>query len=110
MTAQGTLTPARPLAAQAHALRAAAIFLEHAATAGLSVTVDASAFITVHVPDQLGDPAARAALVAALAAAADDSRTVRSIALGRRARYRTTGYGQLAGHPVTITTTGTEIR
>ena len=110
MTAQGTLIPARPVAAQAHALRAAAIFLEHTTTAGLSVTVDASAFITVHVPDQLGDPAARAALVAALAAEADGGQTVRSIALGCQARYRTTGYGQLAGHPVTITTTGAETR
>jgi hypothetical protein len=103
MTVGATVIPARPLAAQAHALHAAAIFLEHAATTGLSVTVDASAFITVHVPGDLGEPAARAALVTALAAAAR-GRTVRSIALGCRARYRTTGYGQLAGHPVTITT------
>ena len=110
MTARSTVIPARPLAAQARALHAAAVFIEHAATAGLSVTVDASAFITVHVPDQLGDPAARAALVAALAAAADDGQTVRSIALGCQARYRTTGYGQLAGHPVTITTAGATTR
>jgi hypothetical protein len=109
MTAGAALTPARPLAAQAHALHAAAVFLEHAATAGLSVTVDASAFIAICVPDQLGDPAERAALVAAVAAAAG-GRIVRSIALGCRARYRTTGYGQLAGHPVTITTTGAETR
>jgi hypothetical protein len=109
MTAGTALTPARPLAAQAHALHAAAIFLKHAATTGLSVTVDASAFITVQVPDQLGDPAARAALVTALAAAAG-GRIVRSIALGCAARYRTTGYGQLAGHPVTITTSGAQTR
>jgi hypothetical protein len=108
MTAR-TVIPARPLAAQAHALRAAAIFLERAATAGLSVTVDASAFITVRVPDDLGEPAARAALVTALATAAR-GRIVRSIALGCRARYCTTGYGQLAGHPVTITTTGAQTR
>ena len=62
----------------------------------------------VCAPDGLGDAAARAVLVTALAAAADDGRTVRSIALGCQARYRTTGYGQLAGHPVTITTTGAE--
>ena len=110
MTAAGALIPARPLAAQAHALHAAAIFIEHGGRAGLSVTVDASAFITVCVPDQLGDAAARAVLVTAMAAAADDGRTVRSIALGCQARYRITGYGQLAGHPVTITTTGAETR
>jgi len=110
MTAAGALIPARPLAAQAHALRAAAVFIEHAATAGLSVTVDASAFITVCVPDGLGDPAARTLLVTALAAAAEHGHTVRSIALGCRARYRTTGYGQLAGHPVTITTAGATTR
>jgi hypothetical protein len=110
MTAGAAVIPVRPVAAQAHALRAAAIFIEHAATAGLSVSVDASAFITVCVPDQLGDPAVRAVLVAALAAAADDGQTVRSIALGCRARYRITGYGQLAGHPVTITTAGAKTR
>jgi transcriptional regulator GlxA family with amidase domain len=110
MTAASALIRARPLAAQAHALRAAAIFIEHAATAGLVLTVDAGAFITVCVPDQPGDPAARAALVTALAAAADEGDTVRSIALGCQARYRITGYGQLAGHPVTITTTGAKTR
>ena len=99
----GSLIPARPLAAQAHALHAAAVFLEHGGTAGLSVTVDASAFITVHVPDQLGDAAARAVLVTALAGEASGD-TVRSIALGCTARYRITGHGQLAGHPLIITT------
>jgi|SRR5258707_2723336 hypothetical protein len=109
MTAAGALIPARPLAAQAHALHAAAIFIGHGQTAGLSVTVDASAFITVCVPDQLGDAAARAVLVTALATAAG-GQIVRSIALGCQARYRITGYGQLAGHPVTITTTGATAR
>jgi hypothetical protein len=109
MTAAAALIPARPLAAQAHALHAAAIFTGHGQTAGLSVTVDASAFITVCVPDQLGDAAARAVLVTALATAAG-GHIVRSIALGCQARYRITGYGQLAGHPVTITTTGATAR
>jgi hypothetical protein len=110
MTAARTVTPARPLAAQAHALRAAAMLIEHAGITGLLVEVDGTAFITVRVPDQLGDPPARAGLVTALAAAAGDGRTVRSIALGCPDRYRITGYGQAAGHPVTITTTGAQTR
>jgi hypothetical protein len=109
MTA-GTVIPARPLAAQAHALRAAAIFLEHAGTAGLAVSVDAAAFITVCVPDPLGDPGTRAALVTALTSVTNGGYVVRSIALGQRDRYRTTGYGQIHGHPVTITTTGARTR
>ena len=36
----GGLLPARPLAAQAHALRAAAAFIEQAGIPGLSLTVD----------------------------------------------------------------------
>ena len=110
MTTARTVTPARPLAAQAHALRAAAMLIEHAGIAGLLVEVDGTAFITIRVPDQLGDPAPRAAVVTMLAGAAYEGRTVRSIALGCRDRYRITGYGLAAGHPVTITTTGTETR
>ena len=98
------LTPARQLPAQVHALHAAAMFLQHAATSGLSVTVDGTAFITVSVPDQVGDPAARAMLVTALAGAADGGYVVRSIALTGQHRCRTTGYGHAAGHPLTITT------
>ena len=104
------LIPARPLAAQAHALRAAAIFIEHAATAGLSVTVDASAFITVCVPDQLGDPAARTVLVTALAAAADDGQDRAQHRAGLPGPLPHHRYGQLAGHPVTITTAGAKTR
>jgi hypothetical protein len=107
MTARDTLTPARPLAAQVHA---AAMFLHRAATAGLTVTVDEKAFITICVPGGLGDPAGRAALVTALAAAADDGHVVRFTALGRRDRYGITGYGRLAGHPVTFSTPRAETR
>jgi hypothetical protein len=110
MTAARTVTPAGPLAAQANALHAAAMLIEHAGIAGLLVEVDGTAFITVRVPDQLGGPAVRAALVTMLARAAGDGRTVRSIALGCRDRYRITGYGHAAGHPVTITTSGAETR
>jgi hypothetical protein len=104
MTARETLTPARPLPAQVHALHAAAIFLARAATAGLTVTVSDRALISIEVPAGAGDPAARAALVTALAAAADDGHVVRFTALGCRDRYGITGYGQLAGHPVTFIT------
>ena len=104
MTAGDALTPARPLSAQVHALHAAAMFLGHAATTGLTVTVDDRAFITVSIPGELGDPAHRAALVTVLAAAADNGHVVRFTALGCQDRYGIAGYGRLAGHPLTITT------
>jgi hypothetical protein len=93
------VTSSGPLAAQAHALHAAAVLLERAGIAGLLVSVDGTAFITFTIPDQLGDPAARTALLTALAATAEGG----SITLGRRAPYLT-GYGHAAGYPVTITT------
>ena len=58
MTPQdGGLLPARPLAAQAHALRAAAAFIERAGIPGLSLTVDDER-ITIQVPAAPGRPAA----------------------------------------------------
>ena len=70
MTPQdGGLLPARPLAAQAHALRAAAAFIERASIPGLSLTVDDER-ITIQVPGGLRGPASRAAAVTRLAAAA----------------------------------------
>ena len=70
MTPQdGGLLPARPLAAQAHALRAAAAFIERAGIPGLSLTVDDER-ITIQVPGHLAGPASRAAAVTRLAAAA----------------------------------------
>lgn len=110
MTARDTLTPALPLPAQVHALHAAAVFLQHAPAAGLTVTVDDQAFITIAVPGKLGDPARRAALVTALAAAADDGYVVRFTALGCQDRYGIAGYGRLAGHPVSITTPRSQAR
>ena len=97
----GGLLPARPLAAQAHALHAAAAFIEHAGIPGLSLTVDEGE-ISIQVPVHLADPASRAAAVALLAAAAG----------GRAARDdrpgRTLGWiradGQIAGHHVRIFT------
>lgn len=91
----GAVIPARPLAAQAHALRAAATFIEHAGIPGLSLTIDASG-ITIQVPAGLAGPGARAAAVLTLAAAAGGQAT----AGGRWV----TADGDLAGHPVHIFT------
>src|SRR2546430_1254244 len=63
------LLPARPLAAQAHALRSAACFIEQAGIAGLHLTIDEGQ-ITIQVPVCLAGPASRAAAVTLLAAAA----------------------------------------
>jgi hypothetical protein len=101
----GGLLPARPLAALAHALRAAATFIEHAGIPGLSLTVDEGQ-ITIQVPADLAGPASRAAAVTLLAAAAG----------GRAARDTrpgpTRGWiradGQIAGHHVRIFTAITE--
>src|SRR2546425_184509 len=62
------LLPARPLAAQAHALRAAARFLERTGMAGLSVTADDDGLLIISVPQHAGTPPARTAAVAVLAA------------------------------------------
>ena len=96
----GGLLPARPLAAQAHALHAAAAFIEHAGIPGLSLTIDDER-ISIQVPVHLR-PASRAAAVTRMAAAAG----------GRAARDdrpgRTLGWiradGQIAGHHVRIFT------
>ncbi len=100
----GELLPARPLAAQAHALRAAAAFVEQAGIPGLSLVIDDE--IVIQVPCALAGPAARTAAVARLAAAAG----------GRASREdrpgRTLGWiradGQIAGHRVRIFTAITE--
>src|SRR6266545_1297686 len=63
------LLPARPPAAQAHALRAAAQFLERTGMAGLSVTADDDGLLIISVPQHAGNPPARIATVAFLAAA-----------------------------------------
>ncbi len=104
-TAGGELLPARPVAARAHALRAAAAFIEHAGIPGLSLTIDDEQII-IQVPADLAGPAVRAAAVTLLAAAAG----------GRAARDdrpgRTLGWiradGQVAGHRVRIFTAITE--
>jgi hypothetical protein len=101
----GGLLPARPLAAQAHALRAAAAFIEQAGIPGLSLTVDAGQ-IVIQVPSGLAGPAARTAAVTRLAAAAGGQPA-------RDTRPGTTlgwirAEGQIAGHHARIFTPITE--
>ncbi len=95
MTARGPLIPARPLAAQVHALHAAAAFIEHAGIPGLSLTIDRDR-VSIQVPADLAGPAARTAAVALLAAAAGGHAT----AAGRWV----TADADLAGHPLRIFT------
>jgi hypothetical protein len=95
MTAGTSVIPARPLAAQAHALRAAAAFTGHAGIAGLSLIIDDDR-ITIQVPERLAGTDARIAAVALLAAAAGGHAS----AAGRWV----TADGDLAGHPVHIFT------
>jgi hypothetical protein len=89
------ILPARPLAAQAHALRAAAAFLERAGIPGLHLTIYLGQ-ITIQVPCDLAGPEGRTAAVSLLAAAAGGQVT----ADGRWV----TADGDLAGHPVRIFT------
>jgi hypothetical protein len=96
------LTPARPLAAQAHALRAAAALIERAGVAGLSLTIDDDR-ITLQVPVHTAGPAARAAAVTWLAAATG-GRAARDTTPGSRTRGWVFADGQLAGHAVRIFT------
>jgi hypothetical protein len=103
--AAGGLLPARPVAAQAHALRAAAAFIEQAGIAGLSLTVDEDR-IVVQVPSFLAGAAARTAAVARLAAAAG-ARAARDDRPGLT-RGWITADGQIAGHEARIFTAITE--
>ncbi len=101
-TAAGGLIPARPLAAQAHALRAAAAFIERVGLAGLSLTIDPDR-ITIQVPACLASPACRAAAVAHLATTAG-GRAARDTAPGSRIRGWVLADGEIAGHAVHIFT------
>ena len=93
------IIPARPLAAQAHALRAAAQFIERAGMAGLSVSAD-SRGIHVFVPESLGSPAARITAVTFLAATLG-SQPAR---IQTRAFALVSADGQIAGHDACIAT------
>ena len=103
--ASGGLIPARPLAAQAHALRAAAAFIEQAGIPGLSLTIDQDQ-ITIQVPAHLAGPPA----------GQPRSRRWPPLAGGQAARDMrpgpTRGWisadGQIAGHHARIFTAITE--
>jgi hypothetical protein len=83
--------------AQAHALRAAAAFLEHAGLAGLSVTADSDGSLVLRIPAPAGRTAAVAALAAAIGAPAPHRTVFRDCSWIASA-------GTLAGHPARITT------
>lgn len=102
ITSGSEVIPARPLAAQAHALRAAAAFIERAGIAGLSLTISDD-HITIQVPERLAGPAARTAAVAMLAAAAG-SQPARDTTPGSRTCGWVFAGGQVAGHAVRIFT------
>lgn len=97
----GELLPTRPLAAHAHALRAAAAFIEHAGISGLSLTIN-TGLITIQVPADLAGPDARTAAVTRLAAAAG-TQAVRDTRPGLT-RGWITADGLIAGHPAHIFT------
>jgi hypothetical protein len=101
----GGLLPARPLAAQAHALRAAAAFIEQAGIPGLSLAIDEGQ-ITIQVPEHLAGPAARTAAVTLLAAAAG-GHAARDTRPGPTRGWVSAG-GQIAGHRTRIFTAITE--
>lgn len=94
MTARAVV-PARPLAAQVHALRAAAAFLEHAGLPGLSLSVHEDR-VTIQVPASLAGLSARTAAVVTLAAAAG--------AQASPDRGWIIADADLAGHPLHIFT------
>ena len=89
----GGMIPARPLAAQAHALLAAAVFIEQRRDHRADLAVGSDR-ITILVPADLAGPAARTAAVAALAAAGAAGTTA-GTGLGHRRR-------DLAGHPARV--------
>jgi hypothetical protein len=95
MTARGGMIPARPLAAQAHALHAAAAFIERAGISGLCLSVSQDR-ITIQVPADLAGLDTRTAAIARLAAAAGGQPAARA--------GWVTADGDLAGHPVHIFT------
>jgi hypothetical protein len=88
-------------AAQAHALHAAAAFLEHAGLAGLSVTADSDGCLILRVPASAGTPADRTAAVTVIAAAISAPAPHRTVFAGCA---WVASAGTLAGHPARVTT------
>jgi hypothetical protein len=95
------LLPARPLAAQAHALRAAAAFIERTGLKGLSVTADSDG-IYISVPRSAGSPATRTGTVTYLA-------VLTGAPCPRRRDHQAWAWvatsGRIAGHDAHISTT-----
>ena len=94
------MTAAAGTAAQAHALRAAAAFLECAGLAGLPVTADGDGSLIIRVLASAGPPAARTAAIASLAAAAGAPAPRRTVSGG----CAWIAAGAIAGHPARVTT------
>lgn len=88
-------------AAQAHALRAAAAFIETAGLAGLSVTADSAGSLILRIPASAGSAAARTAAVAVIAAATGAPAPHRTV-FGDCAWIASAG--TIAGHPARVTT------
>jgi hypothetical protein len=97
----GGLLPSRPLAAQAHALRAAAAFIERTGLPGLSVSAGDDG-ITIIVPRSAGPAASRAGAVTYLAALTGAPRPQRS---EHRSLAWISATGRIAGHDACILTT-----
>jgi hypothetical protein len=97
------MTTAMTTAAQAHALRAAARFIEDTQMPHLTISVRGDGTISIHVGPAAGPAAARTAAVAVLAAATGAGGPVRTT-------YRTwsaahsSGTGWIDGHDVRIGT------
>lgn len=96
------MTTAMTTVAQAHALRAAAAFIEDAQMPHLTVSVSGDGTIIIHVEPGAGPPPARTQAVAVLAAAAGAGGLDRTT-------YRTwsavhSGTGWIGGHDIRIGT------
>jgi hypothetical protein len=98
-----TTEAAGPLAAQAHALRAAAAFIERTAMAHLTIAVRDDGTITIFVEPGAGPAAARAQAVAVLAARTSAGGLARTAEATWECAYAVSP-GQLGGHDVRITT------
>lgn len=98
-----TTETAGPLAAQAHALRAAATFIERTAMAHLTIAVRDDGTITIFVEPGAGPARARAQAVAVLAAQTSAGGLARTADATWECAYAASP-GWIDGHDVRITT------
>jgi hypothetical protein len=98
-----TTAAAAPLAAQAHALRAAAAFIERTAMAHLTVAVRDDGTITIFVEADAGPAAARARAITVLAARTGAGGLARAGCATWECAYAAAP-GRIDGHDVRITT------